>query len=103
MKECIELEDSITEIHLLSDRFAEYVCETPKSFNLEEHLNIFKRFCDNLKKAKEVRFLPFPTIVRQILFTELMLPSDHVTLHKFICPISADFLKFFIRNYDNTK
>jgi len=38
---------------------AEYFCEEPKKFVVEDYLMMFKTFCEKLTKAKEVRVFPF--------------------------------------------
>jgi len=47
------LEKDINEIRTLTNECAEYFCEDPAKFKLDEYLNVFKQFCENIKKARD--------------------------------------------------
>jgi len=46
-------EESCKDIRSSETDFANYLCEDVKKFKLEEVLNIFKQFCDNINTAKK--------------------------------------------------
>ena len=52
-------EESCKDIRSSETDFANYLCEDVKKFKLEEVLNIFKQFCDNINTAKKARLLKF--------------------------------------------
>lgn len=47
------LEDQCKEIRKLVAEMANYFCEEPKKFVVEEYLNMMKQFCEKLTKAKD--------------------------------------------------
>ena len=52
-EESLSLQTGITDIRDLTQKFAEYFCEDPKKFVLEDYLKVFHQFCEALSKAKE--------------------------------------------------
>ena len=53
-EDCEDFDKKIKDIRDLTAEFAEYFCEEPKKFVVEDYLKCFKQFCDSLKKAEEV-------------------------------------------------
>ena len=49
-----ELEAGVQEIHALTKDLALYFCEDESQIKLQDVLNLFKTFCEQLEKAKTV-------------------------------------------------
>lgn len=58
------LEAGIEGINELTKKVAEYFCEDEKKLKLQEILNLFKTFCDQLNKAKKVEYRPCSNQIR---------------------------------------
>lgn len=54
-----EIETSLTELQSVSDLVAEYFCEDPNKFKLEECCSIFHSFCEKFIRAIQVNLLCF--------------------------------------------
>lgn len=50
-----DLESSLQELKALSNAVAEYFCEDPATFKLEECCSIFHSFCKRFETAIQVR------------------------------------------------
>ena len=51
--ECVGLERNVKEVRRLSKVLAEYLCEDPKRFVLEDNLKVFLNFCHSLTRARQ--------------------------------------------------
>lgn len=49
-----EIETDLQELQSVSDSVAEYFCEDPSKFKLEECCSIFKSFCEKFLRAMQV-------------------------------------------------
>lgn len=49
-----EIEADLQELQLVSDSVADYFCEEPSKFKLEECCSIFNSFCDKFMRAMQV-------------------------------------------------
>lgn len=54
LKEIKILEEGVQEINMLIKKMAAYFCEDEQKIKLQEVLNLFKTFCDQLTTAKKV-------------------------------------------------
>ena len=53
IRDCLDMERDIKEIRRLSKALAEYLCEDPKRFVMEDNLKVFQNFCNALTKAQQ--------------------------------------------------
>ena len=49
-----EIETDLEKLQSVSDAVAEYFCENPNKFQLEECCSIFKSFCEKFLRAMQV-------------------------------------------------
>lgn len=49
-----EIETDLQELQSVSDSVAEYFCENPTTFKLEECFSIFNSFCERFMRAMQV-------------------------------------------------
>ncbi len=49
-----EIESDLQELQSVSDSVAEYFCEDPNKFKLEECCSIFNSFCEKFMRAMQV-------------------------------------------------
>lgn len=58
-----ETETDLQELQSVSDTVAEYFCEDPSKFKMEECCSIFKSFCEKFMRAIQVRmYTSFPSL-----------------------------------------
>lgn len=50
----VEIEADINELQAVSDSVAEYFCEDPKKFKLNECCSVFNEFCKKFMRAMQV-------------------------------------------------
>lgn len=54
MTDLDDVDEGITRVKTLSTKLAAHYCENEKSFNLDEFLEAFKEFCENIKSCQQV-------------------------------------------------
>lgn len=67
MNDLEDVEEGISHVKALSTKMAEHFCENERSFSLDEFLETFKEFTENIKTCQQVRSYFF--LIINVYFT----------------------------------
>lgn len=74
-----DVEASLQELDTISKSVAEYFCEDPSTFKLEECCSIFHSFCERFERATQVKlFTKFDTNRNNELSIQYFVGSCHM-------------------------
>jgi hypothetical protein len=51
-----DVEEGIDRVKKLSTKLAEHYCENERTFNVDEFLETFREFCENIKSCQQVSY-----------------------------------------------
>lgn len=97
----VDIEASLRELDSISQSVAEYFCEDPATFKLEECCSIFHSFCEKFERAVLVRLvtLYFDLKPETIFFKKKVLEFFGSQLAKSVSLGTRNVYLFFIHSY----